>query len=264
MGVERMAGLACFDAAQKGEADQSEVADEVEGFVTAEFVGVAEGAVHNAVFGQDDGVIERAAADEAHGAERLDIGFEAEGAGTGENLAEGVGIDEQFDLLLADEGMGEIDVAANAEFVGGIDADAAAVFDDFDGLENTEVAALAAKAAEAGLIEKLEERLGGAVENGNFNVVEVYKDVVDAIGIGGGEKMLGGGEEDALLHEAGRVADASDVVAVGFDGEIVEVDAAKDDAGVRGSGEKAELGVDAGVETHTLGFYCVLNGGLKH
>ena len=63
MGVERMSGFAGFDPAEKGEADQSEVSDEVEGFVTAEFVGVAEGAVHNAVFGEDDGVIERATAD---------------------------------------------------------------------------------------------------------------------------------------------------------------------------------------------------------
>jgi len=232
--------------------------------VAAEFVGVAEGAVHDAVFGEDNGVIEGAAADEAHGAERLDIGFEAEGAGAGENLAKGFRIDEQFDLLLADERMGEVDVAADAEFVGGMDGDAAAVFDDFNGLEDAEITALAAKAAEAGLIEKLEERLGGAVENGNFNVVEVYKDVVDAVGIGGGEKMLGGGKEDALLHQAGGVADASDVVAVGFDGEIVEVDAAKDDAGVRRSGLEAELGVDASVETHTLGFYRVLNSGLEH
>ncbi len=69
--------------------------------MAAEFIGIAEGTVHYTVFGEDDGVIERAAADQAHGAERLDIGFEAEGAGTGENLAEGFAIYEQFDLLLA-------------------------------------------------------------------------------------------------------------------------------------------------------------------
>jgi len=76
--------------------------------------------------------------------------------------------------------------------------------------------------------------------------------------------MLGGGEKDALLHETGGVADASDVVAVGFDGEVVEVNTAKNDAGVGRSGLKTELGVDAGVETHTLGFYGTKNCGLKH
>jgi len=232
-----MAGFAGFDAAEEREADEGEVADEIEGLVAAKFVRVTEGAVHHAVFGENDGVIEGAAADETHGAERLDIGFETEGAGAGKNLAEGVGIDEQFDLLLADEGMGEIDVTADAEFVGGINADAAAVFDDFDGLEDAKVAAFSAKAAEAGLIEQLKERFGGTVEDGNFDVVEIDENVVDSVGVGGGEKMFGGGKQDALLHEAGGVADAGDVVAMGFDWEIVEVDAAEDDPGVRGSWE---------------------------
>jgi len=114
------------------------------------------------------------------------------------------------------------------------------------------------------LIEELEEGLGGTVEDGDFDVVEVDEDVVDAVGIGGGEKVLGGGEEDALLHEAGGVTDAGDIVAVGFDGEIVEVHAAENDACVRGSGEEPEVGVNAGVETHTLSFNRAVNGGLKH
>jgi hypothetical protein len=264
LGVEGVSGFAGFDAAEEREADEGEIADEIEGFVAAEFVGIAEGTVHHAVFGEDDGVVKRAATDQAHGAERLDIGFEAEGAGAGENLAKGIGIDEEFDLLLADEGMGEIDVTANTEFVGGIDADAAAVFDDFDRFENAEVAAFAAKAAEAGLIEKLEERFGGTVEDGDFDVVEVDENVVDAVGIGGSEKVLSGGKQDALLHEAGGVADAGDVVAVSFDVEIVEVDAAEDDAGIRGSGLKTEFGVNAGMETDALGFYGAVDGGLKH
>jgi hypothetical protein len=264
LSMEGVAGLAGFDAAEERKADEGEVADEVEGLVAAEFVGIAEGTVHDAVLGEDDGVIEGAAADEAHGAERLDIGFEAEGAGAGEKLAERIGIYEQFNLLLADQRMGKIDVAADAEFVGGINGDAAAVFDDFDGLEDAEIASFAAKAAEAGSIEELEERLGGTVEDGNFDVVEVDKDVVDAVGIGSGKKVLGGGEEDALLHEAGGIADASDIVAVGFDREVVEVNAAENDAGVWRSGLETELGVDAGVETHTLGFYRTMNCGLKH
>jgi len=51
--------------------------------------------------------------------------------------------------------MRKINVAADAEFVGGMDGDAATVFDDFDGLEDAKITAFAAKAAEAGLIEEL-------------------------------------------------------------------------------------------------------------
>jgi hypothetical protein len=245
--VQGVAGFAGFDAGEEGEADEGEVADEVECFVAAEFVRVAQRAVHDPILGEDDGVIERASADEAHGSERLDIGFEAEGAGAGKNLPERVGIDEKFDLLLSDKRMREVDVAADTELVGWIDGDAAPVFDDFDRFEDAEVATFAAKAAEAGLIEQLKERFGGTVQDGNFDVVEVDEDVVDTVGIGGGEKVFGGGEEDTLLHEAGSVTDAGNVVAVGFDGEIFEVDAAEDYAGIRGSWLKAEFSVNAGV-----------------
>ena len=51
LGVEGVACFAGFDAAEEREADEGEVADEVEGLVTAELVGVAERAVHNAVVG---------------------------------------------------------------------------------------------------------------------------------------------------------------------------------------------------------------------
>jgi hypothetical protein len=264
LSVKGVAGFAGFDAAKEGKTNKGEVADEVEGLVAAEFVGIAEGAIHDAVFGEDDGVVEGAAPDQPHGAKGLDIGFETEGAGTGENLTKGFGIDEHFDLLLADKRVGKIDVAADAELAGGIDADAATVLDDFNRFENFKVAAFAAEAAKAGLIEELEKRLGGTVENGNFNVVEVDEDVVDAVGIEGGEKMLGGGEQDALLHKAGGVTHASDIVAVGFDREIVEIDAAEDDAGIWGSGKQAELRMDTRVETHTRGFNGTTNCGLKH
>jgi hypothetical protein len=179
-------------------------------------------------------------------------------------MAERIGIYEQFDLLLADQWVRKIDVAADTEFVGGIDGDATAVFDHFDGLADAEIASLAAKAAEAGSIEELEKGLGGTIEDGDFDVVDVDEDVVDAVGIGGGEKVLGGGEEDALLHEAGGVTNASDVVAVGFYREIVQIQAAENDASVRRSWLKTEFGVDARVEAHTLGFYGTMNCRLKH
>lgn len=264
MSVEGVACFAGFNAAEERKADEGQVADEVKGFVAAKFVRVAEGAVHDAVLGQDDRVVEGAAAYETHSAERFDIGFEAEGAGAGENLAEGVWIDEQFDLLLANERMGEVYVAADAELVGGIDADAAAVFDDFDWFEDASVTAFAAEAANSCLIEELQEWFGGTVEDGNFDVVEVDKDVVDAVGIGSSKEVFGGGEQDALLHEAGGIADAGDVVAVGFNREIVEVNAAEDDASVGRSGLKAEFRVNAGVKTHTLDFYGAIYRGLKH
>jgi len=77
---------------------------------------------------------------------------------------------------------------------------AAAVFDDFDGLEDFKVAAFSTEAAKAGLIKELEEGLGGTVEDGDFDIVEVDEDVVDAVGIGGGER------EGVRWWRAGRPA----------------------------------------------------------
>jgi len=51
LGVEGVAGFAGFYAAEEWEANEGEVADEVEGFMAAEFIGIAERAVHDAVFG---------------------------------------------------------------------------------------------------------------------------------------------------------------------------------------------------------------------
>jgi hypothetical protein len=51
LGVKRVAGFAGFDAAEEWEANEGEVADEVEGFMAAEFIGIAKGTVHYTVFG---------------------------------------------------------------------------------------------------------------------------------------------------------------------------------------------------------------------
>jgi hypothetical protein len=76
--------------------------------------------------------------------------------------------------------------------------------------------------------------------------------------------VFGGGEQDALLHKAGGVANASDVVAVGFDGEVVKINAAENDAGIRRSGQQTEVRVNTRMKAHTLSFDCAVDCGLKH
>jgi hypothetical protein len=81
--------------------------------------------------------------------------------------------------------MREINITANVEFIGGVDANAAAVFDNFDRFQDFQETALAAEAANTGLIQQLHEGLGRTVKNGNFDVVDIDKNVVDAAGIRG-------------------------------------------------------------------------------
>jgi len=258
-----VAGALGDDEAAKRVADQGEIADEIERFVAAEFVGEAKGAVDDGVVGEDQSVFVGTAADEAHFAHAFEIALEAEGAGGSQQMAEGVAIDVQVHVLAADGGMREINGAADAELPGWINADTAAGVGDFEGLENAQVAAAAAKGANAGAAEHFDEGLRGAVEDGDFNGVEVHEAVVHAAGVKRGEQVLGGGDEHAFLHEAGGVADASDVADVGLDGEIVEVGAAEDDARVGWGRSQAQVAVHGGVQTDPRGFDLALNCGLE-
>src|SRR6266849_4913077 len=118
--------------------------------------------------------------------------------------------------------MRKIDVALHAKFIGRINADAAVLFDDFDGLDNFEVAAAATQPANASLIEKPQEWFGRAIEYGNLDRINVYEDVVDPRRINRREQMFGSGKQHALLHQAGGVADASDVAAASLNRKMIE------------------------------------------
>jgi len=82
----------------------------------------------------------------------------------------------------------------------------------------------------------LHEWFRRAVQDRDLDRIYVDEDVVDAAGIDRGEQVLGGGEENALFHEARGVTHARDVLALRFNVEIFEVQAAKNDAGSAGAG----------------------------
>ena len=263
LGVKGVAGALGDDEAAERTADEREVADEIERLVAAEFVGETERAVDDGVAGEDESVLVGTAADEAHLAHAVEIALEAEGAGGSEQMAEGIAIDVKIDVLAADGGMREVDGAPDAEFFSGINADAAAGIGDFEWLKNAEITPAAAEGTDAGAGEHLDEGLSGAVEDGNFDGVEVDETVVHAAGVKRGEQMLRGGDEHAFLHEAGGVTDASDVADVGLDGEIVEVGAAEDDSGVGRGRSEAEVTRNGGVQTNARGLYRALDCGLE-
>ena len=67
-----------------------------------------------------------------------------------------------------------------------------------------------------------------------------------------------------MLHQAGGIAHTRDVMALRFNREIVQVDAAKHNAGIRGSGYQANVAVDAGVEAYAFGGSWICNSRLEH
>ena len=78
---------------------------------------------------------------------------------------------------------------------------------------------------------------GAAVEDRQLQIVELDDDVVDAHADQGGKKMLGGGDEHALTHDAGGVADLGDISAGRRNLVVVQIGAAEDHAGASRRGQ---------------------------
>src|SRR5579864_2294319 len=222
--------------------------------MAAEFIWEAQTSFEKTVRREDDGVFERAAANQAHGAQAVNVFRERKCACGGEFSRKCVARDGDFGFLLANHRMRKFDVAAHAKFVRGINTDATVAFGDFEGLHDFQVATLAAKLTNARAIEKVHEGLRGAVENGQLERVDFHVDIVDAARIRRGEQMLGGGEQHAVFHQAGGVTNARDVAAVGLNFKIVEVNAAKHDACVWRRRNEANVRTNGGMKADAFGF----------
>ena len=108
-----------------------------------------------------------------------------------------------------------------------------------------------------------DEGLAAAVEDRHFEVVDLDVGVIDAHRVEHAQQMLRGGDEDALPHQAGRVADARDMPPTGGDLEILEIGADENDAGGDRRGEDANADRDAAVESDAGRLHGALNRRFK-
>src|SRR5271169_1288004 len=76
--------------------------------------------------------------------------------------------------------------------------------------------------------------------------------------------MLRRGEQNSLFHQAGGIADASDIVSLCLNGKIVEVRATKNNSRVGGSRKQADASEHSGVKTHTFSKRLFRYSGLEH
>ena len=260
-GVHGMAGAFRDNPAPDAAAGQGEITDEVEDLVANKLVGETEGAVEDGAIpggggaSDDDGGVVGHAADEAHIAKHGLVFLEAEGAGGGDEVGVGTGLEVAGEGVVAD-GFGEVDGVVDGVAVAGIDADelvaGGRAFAHLDRLEDADVLALAALALEAGGEDGGDVGERAAIEDGDLEVVDFDDDVVDAEADEGGEEVLGSLDQDALAHEGGGIGDAGDVAAGGGNFEVVQVGTAEDDAGTSGGWDEAHGDGGAGVETHSL------------
>src|SRR5260221_3424378 len=108
-------------------------------------------------------------------------------------MPEGFRAYDHLHLLLADEGMRKIHVAANTELVGRVDTNPPVTLDDLQRLQNFEEAALAPESASASFLEHLHERLRRAIEDRHFDGIDVDVNVVEPARVDRGKEELRGG-----------------------------------------------------------------------
>ena len=132
--------------------------------------------------------------------------------------------------LLADEWMRKVDRIRNRIGVRWIHGNEFIALAQLDLAHDAEISARFALLPDAGLLNHLDKGTGASIQNGQLQIVQFDDGVVDADAGKRREQVLGGGDEHALLHQAGGVTDAGYVASAGFDSEAVEVGAVEDDS----------------------------------
>jgi len=94
--------------------------------------------------------------------------------------------------------------------------------------KNFQILARAALFADAGLLDQLHEWQRAAIQNGKFEVVQFHDGIIHSQADKRREQVLGGGDENALFHQAGGIADAGYIATDGLYLKTIQVDAAKD------------------------------------
>ena len=205
---------------------QRQIADQIENFVADKFIGKPEGTILHSLTGQDDGIFWRSAANQAHVAELFLIFTETEGARGGELRSIGTGIQVELKRLSAD-GRGKINGIRNAVAIARIHADEFAGIVNFNGFADAEIFSTSTLGLQADRLERSNIRKRASIKNGQFQIVEFDDDVIDSIADQRRQQMLGGGNQNALPHQAGGVTDLGNVAAGGGNFKIVEIRAAE-------------------------------------
>src|SRR6266481_3078551 len=129
--------------------------------------------------------------------------------------------------LFSDQGMGEIDGIRHGIGIGRIHGNKLVPFPHLQLPAHAQVGSGSSLFANADFEDGLDKGQGTAVEDGQLKVIQLNDGIVDATTDQGGEKVLGGGNQHALFHQAGGVTDPSDISAHGLQFKAVEIGAAK-------------------------------------
>lgn len=245
-----MAGLHGNNVAHEALSAEHEVTDNIENLVAGELLRVAEGFLaHDGVTLDHDGVLQAAALDKTFLKEGFDVLVENEGAGVGDFLLVGLGIDLRG-VKLGHAAAGADLGAGHAEGLVRHDGDnRAALGFKVNGLANFEDGGVGVLFFDTGFLDAVDERAGGAVSDRWLVSVHFNNGVVDSHADEGGNDVLNGVHFDGTLGQRRGAFDGLHLGNVSVDeGLIVQVNAAEFDAVIDRSGLQRQLDLLSGVE----------------
>ena len=205
--VESVTGAMGGDLSDDRSADQSEVADQVEDFVTDEFVAETERAAGDMVIVEHDTVLDRTSAGKAGRAQFLNVAHETKGSSWSDFSGEVLRVQIEMKTLAADAGMGKVDLVADGEMAGRSDADALVAFADLHRLADAENADRVAQLSDSGRVKKMDEGKGAAIDDRNLGPVDVNLDVCDSVGDDGRKEVLDRSDGNVVFADRRRVVE---------------------------------------------------------
>ena len=225
------------DVGLETDAGEDDVADDIEDLVADELVLEAQGLLADDLVAlEDNRGVERAALDETLLDEAFDIFVDGERARRSDLRLVGLGIDINRQVLRVDAaviGRG----AGDAQSVEGQGDDGAAAFVDCDWMRERERFALGFLFDDAALVDERREGAGRAVDDRRFGGVELDDGVVHGHAAEGREHVLDRVQLDGVGGDGRLALQFGDHLGHRADLRLAEkVDAAEDQAGVRGAG----------------------------
>src|SRR5262245_6328673 len=204
--VQRVARPVRRKPAQNRRSNQREVAEQVEGLGTDEFIGKAEGrVVEHSGLGKHDRIFERTTAYQTAGLQLLHFVIEAERACRRDAVRVIRSTKLHMKALPSDQRMREINVVLNGEGVRRVNAKSLSVLLQDEFFDDANVLPGLVQHHNANLFDRLRIRKGAAVQNGNLEIIEFDEGVVDTDAIESGQQMFDRRNPNATTHERRRI-----------------------------------------------------------
>ena len=241
--------------AQQRLANERQVANQVQRLVPAAFVIEAKAAwIEHAAAVEADRIVQRRAANQAHVAHLVQLVLEPESPRR-RNLR-GIALRRHFHLhrLPADQRVLEPDLARQPERFVGQNRDALALVFHRYRAPDPQVAPFAPVMPETRALDQIDERHPTAIQNRNFQVIDLDKCVVDPHAVENTQQMFSRRNENALPHEARGIAHTGDIAADRLNLEAIQVSAPEHDPGTCGRGQEAEADRGSAMQSDSLAF----------